>query len=228
MGLKPKQPDRYDGTRDFQKIDNWIASMDSYFAITGAEPPLIYHYLNTIFIDEAATWYRYRFGKTEPSSLTWAVVRAELLAYFVKPNHMRRLRDQWAEARQTGTVTEYHTYLARLAMQIPNIGDEEFLDKFIRGLKPNTRTELEFRDPKTIVEAVKWADTFDARYYRKKDNQQRYYGSFGTSTLTNHEDNRGEPMQIDVLKTKPRSSKLTKLTDQEREHLRNIGACFRC
>jgi len=202
--------------------------MDSYFAITGAEPPLIYHYLNTIFIDEAATWYRYRFGKTEPSSLTWAVVRAELLAYFVKPNHMRRLRDQWAEARQTGTVTEYHTYLARLAMQIPNIGDEEFLDKFIRGLKPNTRTELEFRDPKTIVEAVKWADTFDARYYRKKDNQQRYYGSFGTSTLRNHEDNRGEPMQIDVLKTKPRSSKLTKLTDQEREHLRNIGACFRC
>jgi hypothetical protein len=40
-------------------------------------------------------------------------------------------------------------------MQLNNIGEEEFIDKFIRGLKPNTRTELEFRDPKTIVEAVK-------------------------------------------------------------------------
>ena len=57
---------------------------------------------------------------------------------------MRRLRDQWAEARQTGTVTEYNTHLAQLAMQIGNIGEEEYLDKFIRGLKPNTRTELEF------------------------------------------------------------------------------------
>ena len=55
MHLKSKQPEKYDGSRDFQKIDNWIASMDSYFAITEAQPSLIYHYLNTIFINEAAT-----------------------------------------------------------------------------------------------------------------------------------------------------------------------------
>ena len=48
-------------------------------------------------------------------------------------------------------------YLAQIAMQLGmNKGNEvEFLDKFIRGLKPNTRTELEFRDPKTIEEAVR-------------------------------------------------------------------------
>jgi len=70
MHLKPKQLEKYDGTRDYQKIDNWIASMDSYFAITGAEPPLIFHYLNTIFVDEVATWFRYNFGKVDPSTLT--------------------------------------------------------------------------------------------------------------------------------------------------------------
>jgi hypothetical protein len=242
MHLKPKQPEKYNGTRDFQRIDNWVASMDSYFAITDAQPPLIYHYLNTIFTDEAATWFRYTYGKVDPSTLTWDTVRTALLDYFVRPNHTRRLRDQWAEARQTGSVTEYHTYLARIAMQLSNIGEEEFIDKFIRGLKPNTRTELEFRDPKTIGEAVKWADTFDARYYRKKDNQ-RYYGSF-SSTPTHYDDNRGEPMQLDVLqttshedltpiqidafKTKSSPSKLTKLTDEERTHLRRLGACFKC
>ena len=242
MHLKPKQPERYDGNRDFQKIDNWVASMDSYFAITGAEPPLIYHYLNTIFTNEAATWFRYNFGKEDPSTLTWSTVRAALLNYFVRPNHMRRLRDQWAEARQIGTVTEYHTYLAQIAMQLGNISEEEFADKFIRGLKPNTRTELEFRDPKTIVEAVKWADTYDARFYRKKDNQ-RYYGSF-SSNSSYQDDNRGEPMQIDVLrtaaddtptsiqidafKTKSQPQKFKKLTDEERIHLRSIGACFKC
>ena len=118
-------------------------------------------------------------------------------------------------------------------MQLNNIGEEEFIDKFIRGLKPNTRTELEFRDPKTIIEAVKWADTFDAQYYRKRDNQ-RYYGSF-LSSPTYQDDNHGEPMQLDVLqttahdnptpiqidafKTKLSPTKLTKLTGKERTHL---------
>ena len=242
MQLKPKQPEKYNGTRDFQRIDNWLASMDSYFAITDAQPPLIYHYLNTVLTDEAATWFRYTYGKVNPSTITWATVRAAILDYFVRPNHMRRLRDQWADARQTGSVTEYHTYLARIAMQLNNISEEEFLDKFIRGLKPNTRTELEFRDPKTIAEAVKWADTFDARYYRKRDNQ-RYYGS-SSSTSTYYNDTRGEPMQIDVLqttsdetstpiqidalKTKSSPTKLTKLTDEERTHLQRLGACFKC
>ena len=84
-------------------------------------------------------------------------------------------------------------------MQLNTINEEEFIDKFICGLKSNTRTELEFRDPKTIAEAVKWADTFDARYYRNRANQ-RYYGSF-SSNISHQEDNRGEPMQLDTLRT---------------------------
>ena len=240
MHLKPKQPEKYNGSRNFQQINNWVVSMDSYFAITEAAPPLVFHYLNTIFTGEAATWFRYTYSKTDPSTLTWDTVKNALRNYFIHPNHMRRLRDQWAEARQTGTVTEYHTYFAQIAMQLDHMSDEEFLDKFIRRLKPNTRTELEFRDPQNIVDAVKWADTYDTRYYRKKDNQ-RYYGSF--STQPTYEDNRGEPMQIDVLRTandtstpiqidafrtKPQQSKLTKLSDEERIHLQSIGACFRC
>ena len=127
-------------------------------------------------------------------------------------------------------------------MQLNTINEEEFIDKFIRGLKSNTRTELEFRDPKTIAEAVKWADTFDARYYHNRANQC-YYSSF-SSNISHQKDNRGEPMQldtlrttdhdasltiqIDALKTKPQLTKLTKLTEEERTHLCNIGACFKC
>ena len=68
--------------------------MDSYFALTDAQPPYIFHYLNTIFTNEAATWFRYYYGKEDPNNVTWATVRAALLAYFVKPNHTRHLCDQ--------------------------------------------------------------------------------------------------------------------------------------
>jgi len=241
MHLKSKQPEKYDGSRDFQKIDNWIASMDSYFAITEAQPSLIYHYLNTIFINEAATWFRYTYGKMDPSTVTWMTIRTALLNYFVRSNHTRRLRDQWAGARQISTVTEYHAYLAQLAMQIENISEEEFSNKFIRELKSNTRTKLKFRDPQIIEQTVKWANTLNARYYRKQNSQQ-YYNTFSSNQVY-QEDNRGESMQIDTLqainktsaaiqidafKTKPRQFKLNKLTEKDRNHLRSIGACFRC
>lgn len=42
MQLKPEQPDKYNGERDFQTINNWIASVNSYFALTEAEPPVIF------------------------------------------------------------------------------------------------------------------------------------------------------------------------------------------
>jgi hypothetical protein len=55
MQLKPKQREKYNGRRDFQVIDNWITSIDSYFTLTHGESPDIYHYLNIIFTEEAAT-----------------------------------------------------------------------------------------------------------------------------------------------------------------------------
>jgi hypothetical protein len=34
MQLKPKQPEKHNGKRDFQVIENWIASVYGYFALT--------------------------------------------------------------------------------------------------------------------------------------------------------------------------------------------------
>ena len=118
MQLKPKQPEKYNGKRDFQTIDNWVASVDSYFALTEAEPPAVYHYLNTIFTGDAATWFRFHYRSLDPTTVTWENVRMALLAHFVPPNHARRLRDEWAYARQTTTINEYYTRLAQLTMQM--------------------------------------------------------------------------------------------------------------
>ena len=36
--LKPTRPTRYSGIKDYTTIENWIASVNSYFALTGANP----------------------------------------------------------------------------------------------------------------------------------------------------------------------------------------------
>ena len=236
LQLKPKQPEKYNGKRDFQVIDNWITSVDSYFALTHAEAPDIYHYLNTILTGEAAAWFRFIYRNVDPNAVTWEAVKTSIKAYFVPPNYTRRLRDEWAYLRQTTTVSDYYARLTQLAMQLGEVEEERLVDKFIRGLKPKTRTEVELRDPQTLEEASRIADRFDTIVYHRP--------SFVPSQSSHQEDTRGEPMQLDTLRmaridtstpvqidafrTKTQPSKLRKLTNDERAHLRSINACFKC
>jgi hypothetical protein len=54
-------------------------------------------------------------------------------------------------------------------MQMTGLTESSKLDKFIRGLKPKTRIEVELRDPKTCSEAYRLADRFDRIVYGYKD-----------------------------------------------------------
>lgn len=229
--LKPARPTRYSGVKDYTTIENWIASVNSYFALTSAKPPHVYHYLNTNFADDAAIWFRYHYREDQAETLTWEEVRTALRNFFTPPNKDRRLHDEWAQLRQITTVAEYVGRFYKLGMQLPPMEPTHLLDKFLRGLKPKTRMELELKDPQTLAEAIRLADRFDSIVYRKT---VPLAPSTPSHSYSNEYESGGEPMQIDAMRTKPktpptpRTTTLKKLTAEERTHLRNLGACFRC
>jgi hypothetical protein len=234
--LKPNKPMRYYGKKDHNVVEGWIASVNSYFALTNAQPPYIYHYLNTIFAGEAAIWFRYHFPESVAVTLTWETVRESLRSFFIPPNKDRRLQDEWARLHQTKTVAEYISRFCTLVMQLPKQEQPMLVDKFIRGLKPKTRMELELKDPHTLDEAFRLADRFDAIVYRQTydPNNNNY---FGKPTPEPRYEDGGEPMQLDALAFKSskhqgsklgENQRLQKLTPEERAHLRNIGACYKC
>jgi Retrotransposon gag protein/Zinc knuckle len=229
--LKPTRPTRYSGVKDYTTIENWIASVNSYFALTGAKPPHVYHYLNTNFTDEAAIWFRYHYRENQAAIVTWEEVRTGLRNFFIPPNKDRRLHDEWAQLRQTTTVAEYVGRFYKLGMQLPAMEPAHLLDKFLRGLKPKTRMELELKDPQTLAEAIRLTDRFDSIVYRKT---VPLAPSTPSHSHTNEYESGGEPMQIDAMRTKPntpptpKTPTFKKLTAEERTHLRNLGACFRC
>ena len=230
--LKPNRPVRYAGTKDYTIIENWIASVNSYFALTNAQAPHIYHYLNTIFTGDAAIWFRYHYPESMAPTLTWEQVRDNLRSFFTPPNKDRRLHDQWAQLQQSTSVSDYVSRFCSLAMQLPTQSDSVLVHKFIRGLKYKTRMELELKDPQTLQEAFRLADRFDSIVYQQKFNHPfKEYPTKTTSTIQ-YED--GEPMQLDTLRTikiKTPSKTirpLQPLSTQERTQLRNTGACFKC
>jgi hypothetical protein len=230
--LKPNKPSKFTGTRDHATVENWIASVNSYFALTNARPPYVFHYLNTIFAGEAAIWFRYHFKEDKADTLTWEEVREALRSYFIPPNKDRRLQDQWAALRQNSTVEQYISQFCELVMQLPSMDQKLLLDKFMRGLKPKTKIELELKDPQDLQQAFRLADRFDTIVYRRNWNNTDKH-----TDAAEYDDNRGEPMQIDAIRTHPwkkksprqtTQSKLPKLSDEERTHLKNLGACYRC
>ena len=199
-GTRPRQPDKYHGQRDFLLLGNWIFSVDQYFILTDTPAHKQGPFVSTLLRDEALLWYRSSYENWDPATpLTWDILRAAMRQYFAPPNEDRRLQDEWANLRQHGTVFEYVSVLTALAMRIPGLSQTQILDKFIRGLKPKTRIEVELRDPRTPDEAYRLADRFDRIVYGTKNtsfltqNYNRYVSTASTSM------DYGDPMQIDMI-----------------------------
>ena len=130
------------------------------------------------------------------------------------PNEDRRLQDEWTNLKQYGTIFEYVSVLTALAMRIPGLSQIQILDKFIHGLKPKTRIEVELRDPKTPDEAYRLTDRFDRIVYGVRNT------SFLTSGASSNADY-GEPMQIDTLRPHRPGQRNV-------QRPRNQGLCFTC
>jgi len=221
-GTRPRQPDKYHGQRDFLLLGNWIFSVDQYFILTDTPAHKQGPFVSTLLRDEALLWYRSSYENWDPATpLTWDILRAAMRQYFAPPNEDRRLQDEWANLRQHGTVFEYVSVLTALAMRIPGLSQTQILDKFIRGLKPKTRIEVELRDPRTPDEAYRLADRFDRIVYGTKNtsfltqNYNRY-----TPTLNASMDY-GDPMQIDTIR--PR-----RIGRDNIQRLHTQGLCFTC
>jgi hypothetical protein len=161
-GTRARQPNKYHGQRDFLLLGNRIFSVDQYFILTDMLVHKQGPFVNTLLQDEALLWFRSSYENWDPAApLLWKILRAAMREYFAPPNEDRRLQDEWTNLMQQGTVFEYVSVLRALAMQISGLSQTQILDKFIPGLKPKTRIEVELRDPKTPDEAYQLADCFD-------------------------------------------------------------------
>ena len=60
LSLKPKQPEKFSRSRDQQAVISWITSVDSYFCLTNATPPNVYHYFSLYRSSPALTSVSFR------------------------------------------------------------------------------------------------------------------------------------------------------------------------
>lgn len=248
--LRPAKPDTFDGSKPGNRVDSWLFQINEYFNACGVHNDLErVAYAGAMLRGAASTWWRQRRTHAAAGVMadvtTWHQFSTELRAQFTIVNAVKVARDELAALKQTGAVQSYAIKFRDITLQIPDITEQEKLDRFVRGLKPRLQRELAIREPATLDDAIRMAERIDVLDFSW---QQRNYRA---ASADSHR-SRPEPMELGNIETKalaaihrtrddthpralqpsleskPRAPYRKPLTDEDRERLRKAGACFKC
>jgi len=131
----------------------------------------------------------------------WAAFKTAVTIAFQPPNYQAYLRQQLERLRQTGSVRDYTTQFQNIIGQVEDMGDMDQVTNYLRGLKPSTRTELSYRAPVTLEEAIGIATRFDTAMWgfskpsnNNKSRSSNYNNNYNRSTPKDD----GGPMPMDL------------------------------
>ena len=183
--VRPEKPPAYNGR---SRPDTWLFLVQNYlracnFAVNSAQAV---YFAASLFRDNAAVWWQYMdqaiAGGSVPPIDSWEAFHKALLVEFQPQDLQRSARDKLENLKQQGPVVEYIRRVRELALQIQTMSSADLLHKFVRGLKPAVRKEVELKDPKSWDEAVRMAERTDAVLYSiSKGNQQQGMSSTNRS-----------------------------------------------
>jgi hypothetical protein len=233
---KPARPDSYHGVGyKGPKIEEWIFKMEQYFALMQVPADQQVTYASTLLTGDALEWFRLQRAKAANNIpyATWHALVTAMRQQFSVINQAKQARDRLAGLHQHGSAQRYAADFTSLCLLIPSISDDEQLDRFVRGLKPAIRKEVELKSPATFNEAVSLAERIDSLTYKGSYSSTppkppyRPSNNFSSSGPT--------PMELGTMETRHNNnnkdsgrSRYPKLTAAERQHLRNINGCFYC
>lgn len=225
--LKPARPDNFSSVRESGRPEAWLFTVSTYFQAAGITDPDTITFVATLLRGSAALWWQCHTRLVAEGITaiitTWPAFQLAFTEQFAPVSNVRHARDQLSNLKQTKSVAQYVTEFRMLILQIPNASEDEQLDKFIRGLKPAVRCQVEMRDPTNLQEAMRLADRADTHLHRTSlhpASVSQPAHAAAPAPAAPAAPSVPVPMDIGVMNTC--------LTPQEKEALSKEGRCFRC
>ena len=247
-GCRAVPPANYSGQKDAESLESWLFSVEQYFDITGLKDELRrVQFAGTLLRGPALVWFRYMCSTRELGAFiqSWPMFSQELRLNFCPTNTVKLARDKLAYLRQnSASVRDYIREFRTVTMEIPGISADEKLDRFVRGLKPYIRKEVELREPPTYEDAIKLAEKFDSVQRTSSSSTQSSYVQRNSSGHyhSRRSDYHGPaPMDLNAVQTRqPHAGQrslspagrqpktFTRLTPELRAKLMAEGKCLYC
>ena len=161
---RPNAPPVFSG-KSHERPDHWLFQMAQYFNATQLHVTSQVTFAASYLRDNAAIWWQRQvegaIAKQWQSIDTFPAFSVAVKSAFQRPNWDKAARDQLAVAKQQTSVREFATKLRDLELQIPDLSQSELLDRFVRGLKPSVRMEIEKQGLSDFADAVRLAERID-------------------------------------------------------------------
>jgi hypothetical protein len=199
----------------------WVFSCEQYFKLKPTDDTRRVDIAVSLLRESALLWWRMRCQDGEEgrrAAMTWSEFGAALQQQFTPVNQAATARARLRTLTQRTSVAEYAVELRELLLRLPRMPEDEKIDKFVSGLQPRIKAEVALKQPTTLDQAIRIADTLDS------------LASWGANGHVPRGTKRPAPSRQASPGGAPTNvvDKLQPLTSQEREQLRSADACFRC
>jgi Retrotransposon gag protein/Zinc knuckle len=146
--------------------------------------------------------------------MTSSVALTEALAKRFSPlNKVKFARDKLSRWRQLRDIPPYNTDFLKIILDIPQIGLDEQIDRYARGLKSYIWSELCTTDYNSLEALMRVAERVESAKGNRFNPSQQNNGPF-----------RPGPVDMELNATVA----VQKLTPEEREKCMKEGLCLRC
>ena len=228
-------PPMFEGKQDAKNtVPSWIFQARSYIRVAKDRMPeaeLVYQ-MATRLQGPAASWYRQQsmLHQIEFDSADALILALE--KNYLPPLANREARDRLHRLRQLGNVPSYTDSFHELCAQINDLHETERLDRYLRGLKPAIRYQVETAasdGTDTLERAITVATIADRIHAHSHPvtpvrNEARGYARYiPEQTVRGPND-----MDLSAFKTSTGQKPWQKLTEAQREFLSKNRGCFYC
>jgi hypothetical protein len=182
---KPPKPPSFHGSLR-ENVLTWLFAFENYASTCGvADEPGRITLATNYFRDTALTWWvsvvklaQAQGGAQQPPASTWAAFRQLLEARFQPFEAARTARTALLSIRQRSSVAEYNNAFMRHMQQIDDMGVQDQIMLYRRGLRSYVSNEVDKTNPETLEAAMNMAQRVELRTV----NLQREQAAFGRRT----------------------------------------------
>ena len=171
----PGPPERkwvkpFKGLRE-EDIDAWLFRLEKDFQLRGV--PEEAKAVTAAFGLEGSAWSWYRSWElSHGREPLWVEFKRDIIRRYRAPDHEERIRFKLAELKQKGDILDFIGKFQDLAAQLTFKSDPDLKTYFLRGLRPQTQSEVMYRNPDSLEEAIEIASRYEASHYHLAKYEQ--------------------------------------------------------
>jgi hypothetical protein len=224
FALKPEKPEAFRGLEQKSlHVETWLFQVKQYYRLINVtDESTRIQFAASLLQGHAARWYRLQSARAPSGSdpfLTWENFEGAIRKQFTPVNYEKRARDRLSELRQTTSVQRYLENFTALCLEITDLHPTEQLHRFVDGLKPHVRREVELRDAHTFEDAASMAERVDNISFSTR----------GPTASTPQFQRASDPMELGNLDVDLRNQpQAPRLSADQRQRLRESGVCYYC